>query len=66
MYAFGAKGDRKHTLQNTYIPGEYLRLRDEPREVRVASRGTYGFRNRYLLKRRVMRTIRRQKNQPRH
>jgi len=62
MYALGSKGDRKHTPANTYIPGEYLLFSSEPKDVRSASRGTYGFRNRYLLKRRVIRTMRRLKN----
>jgi len=58
MYAFGARGDRKHTGQNTYIPGEYLVFRHEPKDVRLASRGSYGFRNTYMLKRRLVRSFR--------
>jgi hypothetical protein len=62
MYTFGAKGDRKHTPRNTYIPGEYLLLGSEPKDVMSAGRGTYSFRNRYLLKRRIIRTMRRLKD----
>lgn len=58
MYPFGTKGDRKHTQANIYIPGDYLLLAGEPKDVRLASRGTYGFRNRYLAKQRMLRTFR--------
>ncbi len=37
----------------------YLVLSAEPKDVKAASRGTFGFRNRYLAKRRVIRTIHR-------
>ena len=63
MYAFGTQGDRKHTGLNTYIPGQYLLLSGESKDVRVASRGSIGFSNRYLLKRRMLRSIRRLKSQ---
>jgi hypothetical protein len=58
MYPLGTKGDRKHTHPNIYIPGEYLLLASEPKDVQVASRGSYGFRNRYLAKQHMLRTLR--------
>jgi hypothetical protein len=53
---FSDKQKRSSKLDN-YT--QYLALPSEPKDVMAASRGSFGFRNRYLAKRRVMRTIRR-------
>lgn len=38
---------------------QYLVMPSESKDVSAAGRGSFGFRNRYLAKRRVLRTIRR-------
>lgn len=65
MYSFGTKGSRQNTHPNTYIPGEYLLLASEPKDVRSASRGTYGFCERYLARQRMLRTVRKLRH-PKH
>jgi len=58
MRTHSLSGKQKHMpIANTSV--QYILLPSEPKEVTAAGRGTFGFRNRYLAKRRMMRTIRR-------
>lgn len=50
-------GKQKHSpIANTSV--QYLRLASESKEVTAAGRGTFGFRNRYLTKHRMVRALR--------
>ena len=52
--------DRKNKHPPTSLAGvQYLALSSEPKEVTAASRGSFGYHNRYLAKRRLMRAVRR-------
>lgn len=59
MQSLKAAGDKQKRSSewNTYT--QYLALPTETKDVATASRGSFGFRNRYLAKRRLLRTIRR-------
>lgn len=58
MYTLGFSGKQKQS-PNTDTSIHYLLLPSESKDVAAAGRGTFGFRNRYLAKRSVIRTIRR-------
>ena len=55
-FSFGSK-DKNPSTTDVFV--HYLVLPSEPKEVAAAGRGSFGFRNRYLAKRQVIRTIRR-------
>jgi hypothetical protein len=58
MYTPSYEGKQRHApISNTNV--QYLILPSEPRYVTAAVRGSFGFRNRYLAKRQMMRAIRR-------
>lgn len=58
MNTHGIDSKYKHSpIKDTTV--QYLILPSESKEVSAAGRGSFGFRNRYMAKRRVMRTIRR-------
>ena len=60
MYKFSFSGKQNNTDTNTNdVFVQYLVVPSEPKDVAAAGRGTFGFRNRYLAKRQVIRTIRR-------
>ena len=56
-----AHGFREKQIRpsQTDIAMQYLVMPSEPKEVIAAGRGSFGFRNRYLAKRRVLHTIKR-------
>lgn len=54
--SFSSKQKRSSESEMTYV--RYLETPSEPKEIAAAARGSFGFRNRYLAKRRVLRTIR--------
>jgi hypothetical protein len=62
MQTLGFNGKQKRSSQID-VYAQYLALPSEPKDVTVAGRGTFGFRNRYLAKRQVLRTIRRLRRQ---
>jgi hypothetical protein len=58
MYRFGfSSKENDSSTKDVFV--HYLVVPSEPKEVAAAGRGTFGFRNRYLAKRQVIRTIRR-------
>lgn len=58
MYTLGFS-DKQKQSNTKDTSARYLILPSESKEVAAAGRGSFGFRNRYLAKRSVMRTIRR-------
>ena len=58
MQTLGFNGKQKRSSEISQY-AQYLALPSEPKDVAAAGRGMFGFRNRYLAKRRVLRTIRR-------
>jgi hypothetical protein len=50
--------DKQKRSSKTESYSQYLIIPSEPKEVTAAARGSFSFRNRYLAKRRVLRTIR--------
>jgi hypothetical protein len=55
--SFNSKQKRSSEQKNVYV--QYLASPTEPKEITAAARGSFGFRNRYLAKRQVLRTFRR-------
>lgn len=58
MHRLNFSGKQKRSSEPE-IYTQYLIVPSESKEVTSASRGTFGFRNRYLAKRRMIRAIRR-------
>lgn len=58
MYKFSFSSKQNNTDTNDMFV-HYLVMPSESKDVAAAGRGTFGFRNRYLAKRQVIRTIRR-------
>lgn len=57
MYTTGLSDKQKNTpIANTSV--RYLILPSESRDVTAANRGLFGFRNRYIAKRRMLRAFR--------
>jgi hypothetical protein len=62
MQTLGFNGQQKRSSEISQYT-QYLALPSESKDVTIAGRGTFGFRNRYLTKRKVLRTIRRLRRQ---
>ncbi|HUB93127.1 MAG TPA: hypothetical protein VMB52_01345 [Verrucomicrobiae bacterium] len=59
MQSIGFNSKQKRSSEQQKNVVQYLALPTEPKEITAAARGSFGFRNRYLAKRQVLRTIRR-------
>lgn len=59
MRSLGFTDKQKRSSEQLKEYAQYLPMPAESKEITAAARGSFGFRNRYLAKRRVLRTIRR-------